>query len=358
MKLRTVGLTLAAALAAAVGAVAVPVAAWAVPSGYGYVWGYQPAVPAYVAASGYEHNSTGGAITINRIGIGDYQIVFAGLAMPGGIPHASAYGNANSDFCAVAGWGPSGVDEVVRVRCFDGAGFSSDSMFVADVTNVKAGSQAWAYSNIAVPGGWYAPANQYDSSGAAIQVTRIAVGRYLVNLPTLVGDAPGGYYGGYLRATAVSFGPLRCEVLDPVGYAPSYVTPVSCYTIAGALTDATFTISYTRKVNLLGRTPAYGDAIFLPQPLAVPPVLLGWTSSGSGAPTATEIGVGLYEVRFPGLAAKRGHAIANVFSTPPAYCNIVSWWPSLADEVIRVQCYDGGTHLPTPVFGFNVTFTQ
>src|SRR4051794_32255755 len=125
-----IAMAVAAALAAAAGAVGVAQPAWAVAAGHGYAWGYQPATAVYVATSGYEFNSAGGPITIVRSGAGDYRVTFGGLAFAGGVAHVSAYGPANSDFCTVSGWGTSGADEVARIRCFDGLGAASDSMFV------------------------------------------------------------------------------------------------------------------------------------------------------------------------------------------------------------------------------------
>ena len=255
----------------------------------------------------------------------------------------------------MSAWGSSGADEVIRVRCFDGLGAASDSMFVANVTNLKAPSLAYAYANVsAVPAGWYAPSNQYDSTGAVIQIGRIGVGRYLVDAGTLMADAPAAYYGGYLRATAQGNAPVRCEVLDPVFWAPPYI-PVSCYDIAGVWVDSRFTLTYARQSNLWARHRTMAT----PSRCRVrssPPSILGWTSPGA-APTAAEIGVGSYLVTFPGLAHVRGHAIANAFGTPPSYCTVAGWWPSGTAEVVWVQCYDASLHAPTPVYAFNVTFT-
>jgi hypothetical protein len=96
----------------------------------GYVWASQPVTAQYVAATGYEYSSTGQPIVVTRAGTGDYYVRFRGLATPGGVAHASAYGAGNGDVCALAWYRPRGTDEVLRVRCFDGDGNPSDSRLV------------------------------------------------------------------------------------------------------------------------------------------------------------------------------------------------------------------------------------
>jgi hypothetical protein len=150
----------------------------------GYVWGNQPGNPDYFVATGYEHNSAGGAIRITRLGVGNYRVRFYGMAGAGGVAHASAYGSAFH--CPVSSYGPNGADQLVYVRCYTTDAMPVDSRFVASFTNrAAAGSFGYLWSDDATPpaGGHVAAAAwSYDSTGQQIVVYQPAVGVYQVQL--------------------------------------------------------------------------------------------------------------------------------------------------------------------------------
>lgn len=330
------------------------------PPRHGYVWAAQPAAAFYVASSGYEYNSAGGVIDITRTGVGAYRVRFAGMALVGGVPQVSAYGAGVSDYCGIESWGQGGLgaaDEIIRVRCFSGVGAPVDARFTASITNeVPAiGRFMYAFANLPGSAAWYAAAVQYDSTGGAVLVRRTGPGSYEVDAAAVMLDVPGSaHYNGYLRATAVNIGPVHCEVLDPAFGIPP-VVPVRCVDMNGVGVDTRFTISYSRKVDLLAQNPPHGTALVLPNPLG-PPSIGGW--SGPAAPTASQGPTGLYKVVFPGLAHPRGYAVANAFGSPSVYCAVTGWVPDLGNEVVGVQCYNTVTHLPSAAFAFNVTFTS
>jgi hypothetical protein len=358
---RRLAAAIAGCLAAPVLAVVAAGAAHAAAHVEGYVWANQPATPQYVAGTGYEYSSAGQPIVITRTGVGIYSVRFHGLATPGGVAHASAYGTGNGDFCTVNRYLPRGTDEIVQVRCFDGDGDPSDSRFVANLTDQQAppGNLGYLQSHDPnPPGGWYVPSPQwsYDSAGDPITVTRIAAGRYQVHLGTL--DATfGGHWNGYFRATALGSEPVRCEVLDPRFFDPPDV-PVRCYDTNGFTVDSRFTLSYTHGVNVLGSDTPHATATARTQP-AADPVVGGWSGPG-GIPTAERFNVGEYRVTFPGMATPYGHAMVNVFHTPPFYCNVAGWWPTAGgDQVVDVNCWNaGGINVPADVWAFQVSFTR
>jgi hypothetical protein len=327
----------------------------------GYVWASQPVTPQYLAATGYEYSSAGQPIVITRTGVGDYTVRFHGLATPGGVAHASAYGTGNGDFCTVGWYRPRGSDQLVRVRCFDGDGDPSDSRFVANLTDQLAapGHLGYLYSHDPNPaGGSYVPSAQwsYDSAGQPIVVGRTGIGRYQVHLGALDATFPGGYWNGYFRATAVGPDPVRCEVLDPRFFDPPTV-PVRCYDHDGVAVDSRFTLTYANGVNLLGSTTLHATTIALPQP-AADPVVGGWSSPG-GMPTTDRLGVGDYLVTFAGIGLPFGHAMVNAFGTPPQYCTVAAWFPAGVHQVVRVNCWDAAAlNTPTDVWAFNVSFTR
>jgi len=85
----------------------------------GFVWGDQPANPAYTPSATFAYNSTGGAIKITRSAVGTYKVTFVGLGAAGA-GHKSnvqvtAYNNRTT--CNVQNWS-SGTDLTVSVNCF------------------------------------------------------------------------------------------------------------------------------------------------------------------------------------------------------------------------------------------------
>jgi hypothetical protein len=86
------------------------------------------------------------------------------------------------------------------------------------------------------------------------------------------------------------------------------------------------------------------------------PVMRGWTNSYGGAPTATMLVPGTYEIVIPNAGNPRGHAVASIMGTPPMYCNIQSWWQNLGNEHLLVRCFDGNIGVPNPAVLLNVAF--
>jgi len=328
----------------------------------GYVWAYQPAAAQYVAGSGYEYSSADQPIIIARAAAGDYTVRFRGLASPGGVAHVTAYGAGTGDVCTLVYYRPSGGDEVLRVRCFDGDGTPSDTRFVASFTDQQAaaGHFGYLYAHDADPAaGSYAPQPQrsYDSAGLPIVVTHTAAGSYQVELGALAKTFPGDYWNGFFEATAVGSGPTRCEVLDPRFFAPPPSVPVRCYDPDGLAVNSRFTLTYANGVNLLGSATAHAAATAMPGP-GVDPVVAGWSNPG-GMPTAERLGVGDFLLTFPGLGMPRGHAVVNAFGTPPQYCTVGAWFPVAGAETVRVRCWDAAAlDTPTDVWAFQVAFTR
>lgn len=348
-----------AGLAAAAGTLVLPGVAHAVATGEGYVWAHQPDVASYVVTTGYEYNSTGGQVQVYRDGVGVYRVRFAGLAMSGGVAHATAYGSANSDFCTVQSWVQSVPDLLLRVRCFDETGAPADTRFVANVTNQQpvAGTFLYLWANQAVPAGPYQPSAtySYDSAGEPITVSRTGVGRYRIEATSISDTFPADFWNGHFDATAYGTSPVRCEVLEPQPADPPYA-PVNCYDVDGAWVDSRFTLTFSLGVSLLGSAVSHASAVVRPNP-AAPPDVLGWSNPAGGAPTATELAEGWYRVTFPGLGVLNGHVSIGMFGSPPAYCNVGAWWQSAGSEVISVGCFDAATHDPTVAF-FTVAFVD
>jgi hypothetical protein len=345
-------------LIAAAAILVLPGPAHAVPTAEGYVWAHQPDVANYVVNTGYEYNSTGGQVQIVREAVGAYRVRFAGMAVSGGVAHATAYGSTNSDFCTVQSWVQSGADLLLRVRCFDGTGAATDTRFVANFTNRQsaAGTLLYLWANQATPAMPYEPSTTYsfDSAGGPITVERLGVGRYRIEATSITDTYPAEFLNGHVDATAYGTSPVRCEVLEPQPTDPPSL-PVSCYDVDGAWIDSRFTLTFSQGRSLLGTNASHASAVVHPNP-AAPPDVLGWSNDG-GAPTATELAEGWYRVTFPGLSVLNGHVSVGMFGSPPAYCNVGAWWSSGGSELITVGCFDAATHDPTAAF-FTVGFVD
>jgi len=315
----------------------------------GYVWGWQPANPNYIAATGYEYNSAGGAVQILRPAVGTYQVRFLGMAGTGGIAHVSAYGDSN--ICTVSSWGPSLGHEVVNVRCFTPAGAAVDGRFVAHVTNRADGtSRGYLWSSDPTPpaAGYTPPATwSYDSTGQAIVVSSSGAGHYEVELGAFAQDSAGQWASGVLRVTAYGNTAVACQIFDPTLFGDPDVLRVRCYDTAGLATNTKFALSYTRDVVPVSATFDNHNMV---------PALVGWSSPSGVAPTAAVLGVGDYLVSFPGAGVAGGHAFAGLVATPPFYCNIQYWTVSLGALNVRVRCYQPGGGAPNPAMLINVGF--
>jgi hypothetical protein len=340
---------------AATAALLVPQPAQAVPVPVdGYVWGNQPGSPDYFVATGYEHNSSGGAIRITRLGVGSYKVRFYGMAGAGGVAHASAYGGAFH--CPVVSYGPSGADQLVYVRCYTPDAMPVDSRFVASFTNrPAAGSFGYLWSDDATPPpGGHVPAAawSYDSTGQQIVVYQPAVGVYQVELGAYRQDTPNLWASGVLRVTAYGAAARECQVWDPEFAIDPTMIEVHCYDDNGLAVDTRFTLTYARKVTMLG----------LPDPRAsatldtFTPAFEGWTNTAGGAPTFSIIDDGSYQIDFPNAGVPKGHAMATTLGTPPMFCIIESWWSTPGWEHLWITCHDGDNGDLNPVGLFNVGF--
>lgn len=74
----------------------------------------------------------------------------------------------------------------------------------------------------------------------------------------------------------------------------------------------------------------------------------GVVATGTTPAATTVVGAGVYTITFPGQAAAGGVAHVTAINTVPHWCQIESFGPSGADEVVRVDCFKvGGAVDPT-----------
>jgi hypothetical protein len=322
---------------------------------YGYVWGNQSTTASYVPDTGYELNSTGGTIQIDRYATGRYYVRFAGMGRDGGIAHAGAYGS--NDRCVLLSYFDWGDDEYLHVGCFDIDGEPADTRFIASFTTRKPAGVGFGYllNDNPVPGifGYEPPAaSSHDGAGQPIRVYRGSVGVYQVDLGAFAQDvAAGQWQNGFLAATVYGSYQVTCHPHGSVPSAPNRIR-VTCADLDGQWADAQFALTYARDTSLLGTPQRASVTATGPDS----PVVEGWTNSAGGAPTVTELGTGHFQAAFPSIGAPRGHAYATLMNTSPMYCNVYLWWRVGSTEYVRIRCFDPGVGEPHPVGRFTIAF--
>jgi hypothetical protein len=128
-----------------------------------YVWASSPTAPSYTPSLTYQRNPAGGAITIQRGGVGSWNVTIPGMATSGGNVQVTAYGSSPAR-CKVVSWFPSAANEIVGVACFSPGGTAVDvpfSLSFADRVslfgrqgNEQVAAYAWAPATGSLPAGY------------------------------------------------------------------------------------------------------------------------------------------------------------------------------------------------------------
>ena len=310
-----------------------------VPDRFAYAWANSPTAASYTPHPAYAYNSTGGAIHIDRQGVGIYNVTFAGLRGWGaGLSSAvavTAYGSTTIS-CSSITYSSSPTSTVVMVGCFDAAGQRmADSRF----TIMVVGNQSVPKPSAFVMSGGGAPvpppnpAWNWTSGNAPITVTHQAgAGEYDLLLGT--GNTP----RSAKLVTATSGGGTRCNNVTDI----SGGLRVRCYDWAGAATNQGFSV-----VQIAGGRPGRraGFAVAnLPTTASYTPATNTSFNSSGGAITATRSAVGRYQMNFAGLQKLAGHTehlqVTSVGATLST-CNVVSWGNSGSGLRVLVECRNG-----------------
>jgi hypothetical protein len=160
--------------------------------------------------------------------------------------------HATPGFCDLSGFHPvqdgSGFDEYVDTLCYNLSGPSyqdiyrqHDAWFMQDLgMEGNAGTHAaYAFADRPAAASYAPPAaHAYNSSGAAILITRTGRGAYTVQLN-------GQPAGGSAEVTATGDEPRLCVVAS-ISYAAPQRIGVRCFGRAGGAQDTAFTLSYAR----------------------------------------------------------------------------------------------------------------
>jgi hypothetical protein len=211
----------------------------------GYVWADNPVSGSYTPSTTYSFNSSAGAITITRSGVGAYAVKFSGLGgngSAGGNVLVTAYGGG-SETCKVVSWDSGGADFIANVRCFTDTGSPVDTRYAARVVMTGAAFRrngyAWADNPASAS---YTPSTTYsfNSSGGAITINRSEVGAYAVLFSGLGGGASSG---GNVQVTAYGGGSETCKVTNWSSAGANFVANVRCFTSTGSPVDTRYSIN-------------------------------------------------------------------------------------------------------------------
>ncbi|MEZ6037312.1 MAG: hypothetical protein R3F29_07515 [Planctomycetota bacterium] len=223
-----------------------------------YCWANNATSASYTPHLTWQWNGNRGDITINRQGVGVYQVTIPGLstalASEGGNVQVSPYAGGSPSspvYAKVSSWSPSGADMIVNVRTFDVTGAPSDERFVMSYhqdaapipAHVGSGAHLWANNATAAS---YTPSTFYsDSNGTAgphgqETITRVGVGTYDVELPDL-NPSSASIAMATAHGAVASYATIQTWVTGTNG---GTRVRVRTWSIGGAAVDSRFTLLY------------------------------------------------------------------------------------------------------------------
>lgn len=327
------------------------------------VWANLPTTTQYQASNGYTNNSTGGAVTIRRTGVGAYTVTLekAG-STTASVTHVVAYGS-NPVFCTVAASypliiiGQTGSNQVIMVRCFDFKGEPVDSQFVATYTNatyIPRGRLVYLTTDQAVPTEERTLPNtvSYDSAGSPIKYERITTGRYKVKFGP--NNATGPIVPAMMyHVTAAGSAAVHCQLVE-------FVWEVWCSNYNGQLVDSRFSMTWGQVVDIVGNTGRVRFSMSDFESRNIQPdgswfgLSTGHFSSDPdyywNGVDGQVLGTGRYKFTIRRMATPYGTAFVSPKTTDVyhrGYCVLVSWMPYGPDEIVWVNCYRYGNFPPT-----------
>ena len=213
----------------------------------GYLVADKPGILNYGPAANHQYDSTGGAVTVHRNGVGWYTAKLAGLGTSKGNVEVSATGS-QPRHCAVSGWADDGAGNLkVGVRCRDRLGNPRDTKFAASFTN-GAGlkGDGWApvaylYANQPVNPGYAPPAaRSFLTAAGPIAIQHVGLGKYKVTLNGVLD------LGGAAIVTGYGAGGPRCVMTQIDTVALPYELGVRCFDSSGSPSNQRFVLSWLR----------------------------------------------------------------------------------------------------------------
>jgi hypothetical protein len=348
---QAVSAAVACGLAASALALAAEVAQASIPDQWGFAFVNKPSVPGIP-----DVNHQAGSwvppfkVHVTPGGVGQVFVTFPHIAGKGGVVHVTAV-SPNPVWCQAQKWVPSGVNEVVAVRCYRPGGAPVFVPFSITFTRSSKGpippGRAFGYVHFEPGAGLV---TTFNSAGAANHVAAGGVGVWNVVLPGLGSPAQ----AGNVQVTAVNAAkPAKCEV---GGWAPKpaqQVFQIRCYNASVAPLATGWTLTYHRGRTVLGTQPkrfayTFDNQPLLAGPYAPAPPTVNFNSA-SGVNSVRTAGVGLRLVTFPRVGVLPNNVLVTPFKVGPGFCNLLAPWATsvAAPQVIvrDVACYSGAGKL-------------
>ncbi|MEV0619498.1 hypothetical protein AB0I81_39690 [Nonomuraea sp. NPDC050404] len=287
--------------------------------------------------------------TVSNPAAGIYRVSFPCTAGYPGIVHVTAV-DATGGFCQSGNWLASGRAELITVWCFDAAGVAANTRFTVLYTASTGSSPIGSHAYVHADAGG-ATITDFNSTGMGNVVTRLAPGRYRVEMPV---PSPGTYTGNF-QATAVT-GNLtarHCRVADWSLGRRGYLIYLACTDRAGTDTDSAFTLSHHNKRAVYGVPGPPLNLGYLLHPVSGAPMPDTNYNSVVGPNTATVFAPGEWDVVYPGVGVRETHMQVTAYSGRPLYCQLSDVWTiNVTDvEAHTVACFaPGGAPTPGPFF--------
>jgi hypothetical protein len=281
----------------------------------GYVFSGDPAAAESTPAAIYSYNASGGAMKITRTAAGQYTVSFAGLGVLGSsVALASAYGTAGG----LCHW-VSTAGEEVKVRCISAAGNNTDAKFVLTVVakgTTGATILGFAHANDKSSASYTPQASRSNNGvgGGALTASRVAEGTYEMEFGGLA-------FADIENVQVMPYGDpdARCVVKSWGG---SKVN-VNCYDLAGAPTDAQYTVLIAgKKPGGTARVVAYAAADESASASYAPALS---HNEGGGGVTATRSAAGTYAIAFDGQNLDNGAHVQVSALGQGRRCSVIAW---------------------------------
>ena len=204
-----------------------------------FAYAHLPTSTGYAPASAGSYNP-GGGIRVYRYGVGEYRVVFTGLALTVTSKHhghaqVNAVGTGKAH-CTAEDWGTAGSPDVqMWVACYAPNGAPLDSKFTA-LFQLQHDQVAYAYASDPT-GASYSPMPEraWNPTGGPVTITRQGVGDYTVIWSGVDGNIVDG---GTVHVTSAALYHPQCKATSLL----SDGVKVHCFAPNGAPTDAEFTV--------------------------------------------------------------------------------------------------------------------
>lgn len=302
-------------------------------SSLAWTWGFAWVEPGAPLNPAYSFNSSGGTNSYSGTP-GNYSVFMPGLDQGGGNVQVVGYGPSNVR-CKVSSWGTSASGTLINVRCHNPAGALAASPFVVyyDKSAAGVGSTYLWYDGVSAPSGY-----SYNASGGTNAVTRLALGRYRVDLPGATGNAS-------LHVTAYGPDAEHCSI-------ESFwtgVVYVRCFNTSGAAADSKFSLHHTGSAprpGMIGGHAFISGATSAPLPYQRNQ---HWVSCFSTPPISVS---GFENVHYPDTSLGNSTptmSLSTAYGTDGNYCK-VNWWGTWATGFnVHTMCFTpAGTQVNTP----------